>query len=29
VIDHQTDLVVAGVATLLLTVLLFAVTSGG
>ena len=29
VIDHQTDLVVVGVATLLLTALLFAVTGGG
>lgn len=29
VIDHQTDLVLAGVATLLLTALLFAVTGGG
>lgn len=29
VIDHQTDLVLAGVGTLLLTALLFAVTGGG
>ena len=29
VIDHQTDLVLAGVATLVLTALLFAVTGGG
>lgn len=29
VIDHQTDLLLAGVATLLLTALLFAVTGGG
>jgi len=29
VIDHQTDLVLAGVGTLLLTGLLFAVTGGG
>jgi hypothetical protein len=29
VIDHQTDLVLVGVATLLLTALLFAVTGGG
>jgi hypothetical protein len=29
VIDHQTDLVLAGIATLLLTGLLFAVTGGG
>jgi hypothetical protein len=29
VIDHQTDLVLAGLATLLLTALLFAVTGGG
>jgi hypothetical protein len=29
VIDHQTDLVLAGVASLLLTALLFAITGGG
>jgi hypothetical protein len=29
VIDHQTDLVLAGLATLLMTALLFAVTGGG